>query len=180
MIVLFQNSTTVKTESNKSDYDIIHENNELGRQKKKLRYGVTFAVAIPLFIVIYGLMLPRILQGRNTAIAIMLICIVIGYLPSEMIVKSVFGKGTGTGEVISGPKVFKYVFTDEKIMVSRDFDTINIPYNGIERVTQNPYYYNLYFMGNKYTIDKQGFTCPAVEFEKLMYDMGKEIEIELG
>lgn len=180
MIVLFQNSTTVKSESNKSDYDIIHENNELNRRKKKLRYGVTFAVALPLFIMIYGLMLPRLFQTYTTASAIFLICIAIGYLPSEMIVRSVFGKGTGTGEVMSGPKIFKYVFTDEKIMVTRDFDTINIPYSGVERVTQNPYYFNLYFMGNKYTIDKQGFTCPVTEFEKLMYDMGKEIEIELS
>jgi type IV secretory pathway VirB2 component (pilin) len=178
MIVLFQNNTTVKSESNKSDYDIIHANNELNRRKKKLRYGVSFAVAIPLFIVIYGLMLPRLFQGYSTAVTIFLICLVIGYLPSEFIVKSVFGKGTGTGEVLSAPKIFKYVFTDEKIMVTRDFDTINIPYGSIERVTQNPYYYNIYFMGNKYTIDKNGFTCNKTEFEKLMFDMGKNIEIE--
>ena len=119
MIVLFQNSTTVKTESNKSDYDIIHENNELNRRKKKLRYGVTFAVAIPLFIVIYGLMLPRLFQTYSTCVAVLLICVAIGYLPSEMIVKSVFGNGTGTGEVISGPKVFKYVFTGKARRLSK-------------------------------------------------------------
>jgi hypothetical protein len=178
MMVLFQNSTTVKSESNKSDYDIIHANNELNRRKNRLRYGVTFAVAIPLFIVIYYLLMPRLFHNYGTFLVIMAICIVIGYLPSEIIVKSVFGVGTGTGEAISAPKVFKYVFTDEKIMVTRDFDSINIPYSGIERVTQNPYFYNIYFMGNKYAIDKNGFTCNSKEFEKLMLDMGKNIEIE--
>ena len=63
-------------------------------------------------------------------------------------------------------------------MVTRDFDTVNIPYSSIEKVTQNPYYYNIYFMGNKYSIDKNGFTCNKTEFEKLMFDMGKNIEIE--
>ena len=29
MTVLFQNSTTVKSESNKTDYDIIHANNDI-------------------------------------------------------------------------------------------------------------------------------------------------------
>ncbi|WP_295153181.1 YcxB family protein [uncultured Ruminococcus sp.] len=178
MTVLFQNSTTVKSESNKTDYDIIHANNDLGRQKKKLRYGVTFAVAIPLFIVIYFLMLPRLFHNYGIMLLTAAICIVIGYLPSEIIVKSVFGAGTGTGEAMGAPRMFKYVFTEDKIMVSRNDDVINIPYSGIERVTQNPYYYNIYFMGNKYAIDKHGFTCAASEFERLMNDMGRHIEVE--
>ncbi len=178
MIVLFQNNTTIKSESNKSDYDIIHANNELGRRKKKLRYGVTFAVAFPLYIVLYVMLVPDFLKGYGTSAVTIAICIVIGYMPSEMIVKSVFGSGTGTGEVVSAPKIFKYVFTDEKIMVTRDFDSISIPYSGIDRVTQNPYFYNIFFIGNKYAIDKNGFNCNKIEFEKLMFDMGKDIEIE--
>ena len=81
-------------------------------KKKKLRFGISFAVAIPLFIVIYYLLLPRFLHDDYVAFVIFMICLFIGYLPSESVVKSVFGAGTGTGEILSAPKVFKYVFTD--------------------------------------------------------------------
>ena len=49
--------------------------------------------------------------------------------------------GTDTGEVKSDSKMLRYVFTEDKIMVYRNENVINNPYSGIERVTQNTYYY---------------------------------------
>ena len=180
MIVLFQNSTTFRSENNKSDYEILQANNELSRKKKRLRYGVTAAVGIPLLLIIRFFLYIIGLRSMGYAGYLILgsVCLVIGYLPSEAVVRYVFGNKTGTGDQLSAAKTFKYVFTDEKIMVSCNEDATNIPYSSIDRVTQNPYYYNIFFMGNKYQLDKRGFSVDSHEFEKLMGSQGKTIEVE--
>ncbi|MBQ1433462.1 MAG: YcxB family protein [Ruminococcus sp.] len=180
MNIYFSNKTTVRSENNMSDLDIMQANNELGREKKKLRYTVTIAIAIPVFIIIYFFLIPRLFHNVGMRIVIAAISMVIGYFPAEAVVRAKYGSGAGTGAVVTPPKTFTYNFTEDKIMIVQDFETMNIPYNAIEKVTQNPYNYYIYYMGYKYQLDKNGFTTNTGEFERLMINIGKNIGIEYG
>lgn len=180
MNILFSNTTTTRSESSMSDLEIMQANNALGREKKKLRYTVTGAIGIPLFVIIYFFLIPAAYTNYATMLVVGFICLVIGYLPAEMVVKSKYGNGAGTGMVITPPKTYTYNFTEDKIMIVQDFESMNIPYNAIDRVTQNPYHYYIYYMGYKYQLDKNGFTTNISEFERLMMNNGKTIGVEYG
>ena len=178
MNILFSNTTTTRSESNMSDLEIMQANNALGREKKKLRYTVTGAIGIPLFVIIYFFLIPAAFTNYATMLAVGFICLVIGYFPAEMVVKNKYGSGAGTGMVITPPKTYTYNFTEDKIMIVQDFESMNIPYSAIDRVTQNPYHYYIYSMGYKYQLDKNGFTTNSSEFERLMMNIGKSIGVE--
>lgn len=175
MVALFQNSTTYKSNSGMSDHDIMTANNELKRKKDKLRYtiGVSVCVVWLLF---------RIITTGGMGYAGFLIQtfigILIGFVPAEFIVRKTYGNNPGIGVGVTSSKVFKYTFTDEKILVTSDFDTINIPYGEIERVTHNPYSYFVYYRGSRYQMDKAGFSVDSKEFEKLMLSYGQTVGIE--
>lgn len=77
-------------------------------------------------------------------------------------------------------KTYTYNFTEDKIMIVQDFESMNIPYYAIDKVTQNPYYYYIYYMGSIYQLDKNGFTTSCADFENLMASCGKSIGIEYG
>ena len=177
MVVLFQNSTTYKSNSGMSDHDIVQANNDLKRRKDKLRYtiGVSVCVVWLLF---------RIIQTGGHGFGYMafliqtFIGLLIGFVPAELIVRKVYGNSTGIGVGVTSSNVFKYTFTDEKILVTQDFDTVSIPYGEIQQVTHNPYSYFVYHNGNRYQLDKTGFSVDSKEFEKLMLNCGKTIGIE--
>lgn len=178
MTVLFQNSTTFKTNGGMSDHDIVQANNELKRRKDKLRYSIAMSIAI------VWLLFMEIKTGfhmRYGAFIIQtLIGLIIGFIPAEIVVRKTYGTGTGIGVGVSSSKIYKYTFTDEKILVTCDFDTATIPYGEIQEVKQNPYSYFVYHMGNRYQIDKNGFSCDPKEFEKLMLNIGMTIGVELS
>ena len=178
MAILFTNKTTARTGSNKSDFEIMQENNALAREKKKLRYTVTFAVGIPLFIIIYFFLVPRLFHNYGVMLVVAAISLVIGYIPSEFAVKSKYGVGEGTGMVLTAATTCTYNFTEDKIMLAQDFDTLDIPYTAIERVTQDPYFFYIYYMSRKFQLDKNGFSTKSGDFERLMYDHGKNIGVE--
>ena len=178
MNILFSNRTTTRSESNMTDLDVMQANNALARDKKKLRYTVTAAIAIPLFIIIYFFLIPRLYHSYATMLVVGFICLVIGYFPSEMAVKAKYGSGAGTGMVITPPKTYTYNFTEDKIMIVSDFESMDIPYMAIDKVTQNPYYYYIYYMGQKFQLDKNGFSTNSGSFEDLMVNYGKTIGIE--
>ena len=115
MNIYFSNKTTVRSENNMSDLDIMQANNELGREKKKLRYTVTIAIAIPVFIIIYFFLIPRLFHNVGMRIVIAAISMVIGYFPAEAVVRAKYGSGAGTGAVVTPPKTFTYNFTEDKI-----------------------------------------------------------------
>ena len=178
MNILFSNNTTVRAENNLTDLDIMQQNNQLGRDKKKLRYTVTMAIAIPLFVIVYFGFIPRLLHNYGILLGVFAVSVIIGYFPAEMAVKAKYGNGTGTGTVMTPPKKSTYHFTEDKIMMTQDFETMDIPYNAIERVTQNPYFFYIYYMGYKYQLDKNGFSGSSKDFENLMTSLGKSIGIE--
>lgn len=70
MNILFSNRTTTRSENNMSDLDLMQANNQLAREKKKLRYTVTAAIAIPLFIIIYFLLMPRLFRNYGTLVVV--------------------------------------------------------------------------------------------------------------
>lgn len=177
MTVLFQNSTTFKTNGGMSDHDIVQANNELKRRKDKLRYSIAMGICV-VFMAI------RFLQGAHFGYVGFLVNVfigaAIGFIPAELVVRKTYGTGTGIGVGVSSAKIYKYTFTDEKILVTCDFDTATIPYGEIEAVKQNPYSYFVYHAGNRYQIDKNGFSVDPKEFEKLMMNIGLTMGVELS
>lgn len=175
MAVIFQNSTSYKSNGGMSDHDIVQANNELKRRKDRMRYTITLSVCVVW-------MLYRILTSSYYSYAYFLINmaigLILGYIPAEFFVRRTYGSSTGVGVTVTAPKIYKYTFTDDKIIVSCDFDSATVPYFEIERVTQNPYSFFVYHRGNRYQMDKTGFSTDPREFEKLMLNNGKTIGVE--
>ena len=110
MNIYFSNKTTVRSENNMSDLDIMQANNELGREKKKLRYTVTIAIAIPVFIIIYFFLIPRLFHNVGMRIVIAAISMVIGYFPAEAPKYSVIVSLNKQGYPASGGSMAGAVF----------------------------------------------------------------------
>lgn len=180
MAMLFQNTTKL-TESGMSNMDMITANNNLGREKKKMRYTVTAAVGIPVFIVIYFFLTPNLFHNYGTMLLIGLVSLVIGYIPAEIAVRSKYGDTTGAVQAAaSNSRIIKYSFMDDKILINEGLNTDNIFYNQIVKVTQNPYYYYIYTANQMFQISKTGFSVNAQEFEKLMTNCGLTIGVDFG
>lgn len=173
------NVTTVR-EDNRSDLDIITANNQLAKQKNKLRLIVSAAVSIVGGLLLTWLIRITLYVSFNGMYKLFpfIIAFVIGYFISEFFVKAHFGTGNGTGETALTEHTYTYTITDSGIKAEHDYEVDQIAYTDIVSVTSNAFFFHIRTAKRKYQLAKSGFRNGSDDFERLIKAKGFTIGIE--
>lgn len=179
MAVLFQNTTKLVPQTFSTgafDADAFHERNALSRENNKKRRIIATVIACVGLAICEGRLLAKGLTFNYRGFFIhFFIFAFIGAMLSEFFLKMLFPDNQQVPVQNNPVREVKYSFTNDKIMVTENFNTNNLYYNQISRVTQDAVNFYIYTTYDKLMISKGGFNTNPSEFEKLMASYGFSI-----
>lgn len=182
MALLFQNTTRLKDifQSTETDAEEFSRITWAGHTRNRQRRLIATLAAL---IVLFGSeALIRHYTGytysRSGWFIAGAISVLIGVFVGEVVLKKINPKIEATPKQEKKREI-KYTFTDDKLIVTENFDSKDIPYNMIIKVTQDGEYYYMHTAFEKLILSKGGFTKTPSEFETLVTSYGLTIGNEI-